>query len=190
MKHRILAVLAITVGCSLMAVLAIRQRLSDRHRQTQERPSQRAPDAVRDIQPLADLDDNVRIVDVQLAPEVPATGNAREVTYRRVPAGMRLISIDVMYDPSERLRPHDRVDLLLTTEQVTEENELRTRTRTLVRFLEVFALENETGAGGDVPPGPRVVHLLATREEVDRIRQGEREGVFYLVGRRPTDEST
>lgn len=186
MKPRLLAVLAITVGCSLAAMLAIRHSLPNG--QMQETPSNAAPVAGTDNQPAADGSGGVHVVEVQLVEEVGATADAGEVTRRKVPAGMRLISIDVMPFYVEYLRPGDVVDLLVTTQELQEEDKVRTRIRTLVEFLEVFAIEELTADSDDAPPETRVVHLLARQEEVDRIRRAERDGVFCVVGRHPTDE--
>lgn len=177
MKPKTLVLMAVAIGCGLVAMLGIQQAMQG----GQSHESQKIPVlvATTEIQAGVELtDQNVQFVEmsVESVPDDAVTsreqyaersllypvtaddiirmsklGNKGEFTQStQIPEGMRVISISVndTHTLSGLLRPGDRVDLLVTFQARSARGNMTTKTKTLLEYVEVFATDNRTISDG------------------------------------------
>lgn len=177
MKPKTLILLAVAVGCGLVAMLGIQQAMQGG--QSGAAPKVTVLVATANIVPGAELTDQVVAFQEMPADAVPVDavtspdqyadralilgvvagdiirqsklGNKGEFTRsRQIPDGMRVISIAVndTHTVSGMLRPGDRIDLLVTFSARSARGVMVTKTKTLLEYVEVFATDNRTVSDG------------------------------------------
>jgi pilus assembly protein CpaB len=177
MKPKTLILLAVAVGCGLVAMLGIQQAMQGG--QGGGSPKVSVLVAKADIMPGQPLTDEVvgfSDVPADAAPEDAVTtpeqyaeraltfgvvsgdiirqsklGNPGEFTRSNlIQPGMRAISIAVndTHTLSGMLRPGDRIDLLVTFQVRNIRGVMTTKTKTLLEYVEVFATDNRTVSDG------------------------------------------
>jgi pilus assembly protein CpaB len=177
MKPKTLILLAVAVGCGLVAMLGIQQAMQGG--QAGGTPKVTVLVAKADIMPGQPLTEEVvgfEEVPKDAAPEDAVTapeqyaeraltfgvvsgdiirqsklGNPGEFTRSNlIPSGMRAISIAVndTHTLSGMLRPGDRIDLLVTFQVRNIRGVMTTKTKTLLEYVEVFATDNRTVSDG------------------------------------------
>lgn len=177
MKPKTLVLMAVAVGCGLVAMLGIQQAMQGG--QTHASPKIRVLVAKTDIQPGVELtEENVQFAEMapEAVPEDAVTtreqfeeraltygvvaqdiirtsklGNKGEFTQStQIKPGMRVISISVndTHTLSGLLRPGDRVDLLVTYQSRSARGTMTSKTKTLLEYVEVFATDDRTISDG------------------------------------------
>lgn len=177
MKPKTLVLMAVAIGCGLVAMLGIQQAMQGG--QAKESPRIQVLTAMVDIQPGVELTpDIVHFVEMPAdsVPEDAVTsheqyqeralkfavmsddvirmsklGNRGEFTQStQITPGMRVISISVndTHTLSGLLRPGDRVDLLVTFQARNARGVMTTKTKTLLEYVEVFATDDHTVSDG------------------------------------------
>jgi pilus assembly protein CpaB len=177
MKPKTLILLAVAVGCGLVAMLGIQQAMQGG--QGGGSPKVSVLVAKSDIQPGIELTDElVGFTDMpsEAVPEDAVTAPdqyvERGLTYgvvtgdiirqsklgkpgeftrsQQIAPGMRVVAISVndTQTVSGMMRPGDRVDLSVTFQIRDARGVMTTRTKTLLEYVEVFATDNRTVSDG------------------------------------------
>lgn len=177
MKPKTLILLAVAVGCGLVAMLGIQQAMQGG--QGGGSPKVSVLVAKSDIQPGVELTDELVGFSEMAAEAVPEDAVTapdqyadRGLTYgvvtgdiirqsklgkpgeftrsQQIPAGMRVVSIPVndTQTVGGMMRPGDRVDLSVTFQVRNARGIMTTRTKTLLEYVEVFATDNRTVSDG------------------------------------------
>jgi len=178
MKNQSLILLVVAVGCGLVAMLGVKQVISQQPTDTAE--TVQVLSAIAEIQPGTALDDlNTKFVEMAVA-SVPegAVTDIKEVDQRylnvpvmpgdwilktkltesrgaeaSIPEGMGIVTIpvDATTSHSGMLLPGNRIDLLLTFSDSSSGESVQ-KTITVLQFVEVFAVDNRVygiDKGGD-----------------------------------------
>ncbi len=222
MKPKTLVLLAVAVGCGLVAMLGIQQAMQGG--QSGGTPKVRVLVALRDIPPGIELTEEMigfKELPVDAVPEDAVTsieqyeersltfaaatddiirqsklGERGEFTHsRQIPPGMRVISINVneTHTLSGMLSPGDRIDVLVTFKARDVRGRMSTKTKTLLEYIEVFAMANRTvnDAGTkQQEQKTKVVSLLVSPEQVSYIKLAESKGDLALSWRNPDDNES
>ena len=121
-----------------------------------------------------------------------------------IPNGYRVVSLSVDEEDSfsSMLTPGDRVDVLVTFNQnVLDESGRRMsvqKSKTLLEYLEIFAVDNRTFGGGGVVADEEAdagiqkashVHLLANPEEAKLFTLAKEKAKLHLAWRSRTDDA-
>lgn len=177
MKPKTLILLAVAVGCGLVAMLGIQQAMQGG--QGGGTPKVNVLVAKSDIAPGVELTDElVGFTDMpaEAVPEDAVTApdqyEERGLTYgvvtgdiirqsklgkkgeftrsQQIPQGMRVVAISVndTQTVSGMMRPGDRVDLSVTFQVRNSRGVMTTKTKTLLEYVEVFATDNRTASDG------------------------------------------
>lgn len=177
MRMKTVALLAVAVGCGLVAMLGVRQAMHARQSGEQEQKVSVLV-AVTEIPvgtPLTPENVTFRDVAVSLVPEGVVTSPEQYaersalvpiqpsdfITLAKltepgvqgrsvqIPPGMRVVSVKVndTQTHSNMLAPGDRVDLLVTYSSRSQRG-MTTKTKTLLEYVEVFATGNKTVTDG------------------------------------------
>jgi pilus assembly protein CpaB len=177
MKLKTILLLAVAVGCGLVAMLGVQQSMNGRSRAEAE-PKVSVLMAVTDIAVGQVLTpDNVTFRDVDMD-TAPANAVLKEEEYKNrsatvailandfitlpklsepgisgpsvaIPPGMRVVTVPVNDTTSHSgmMAPGDRVDVLVTYQSRTQRGQT-TQTKVLLEFIEVFATGNKTVSDG------------------------------------------
>lgn len=177
MKPKTLILLAVAVGCGLVAMLGIQQAMQGGRGGGVPKVSVLV--AKSDIAPGVELTDELvgfSEMSAEAVPEDAVTApdqfEERALTYgvasgdvirqsklgkkgeftqsRQIPEGMRVVAISVndTQTVSGMMRPGDRVDLSVTFQVRNGRGVMTTRTKTLLEYVEVFATDNRTASDG------------------------------------------
>jgi len=177
MKPKTLILLAVAVGCGLVAMLGIQQAMQGG--QGGGTPKVSVLVAKSDIQPGIELTEELvgfNEMSAEAVPEDAVTAPdqyaERSLSYpvvagdiirqsklgkpgeftrsNQIPAGMRVVAISVndTQTVSGMMRPGDRVDLAVTFQVRNARGVMTTRTKTLLEYVEVFATDNRTVSDG------------------------------------------
>lgn len=189
MKLKPLILLALALGCGLVAMLGVRQMMANRETQPQQEMV-KVLVAVTDINPGVKLDEtNVAFKDwpkdqvpagaVTTAEEydkraLKVSGFMGEVILQAklgekdnygvstsIPKGMRVVSVPVNNTSihSGMVRPGDRVDVICTYKVNTKAGQI-SRTKTILEYMEVFAMDRSRQVdSSDSAKGAKVENL-------------------------------
>jgi pilus assembly protein CpaB len=104
-----------------------------------------------------------------------------------IPAGMRAMSVpvDEVADIAGFVQPHTRVDVLVAVSGGA--NDAPPFSRIVVQNVEVLAVAQEIEQTKDEPTVVKVVTLLVTPEEAEKLALASREGTLRLAMRNYTD---
>ncbi len=104
-----------------------------------------------------------------------------------IPAGMRAMSVpvDEVADIAGFVQPHARVDVLVAVSGGT--NDAPPFSRMVVQNVEVLAVAQEIERTKDEPTVVKVVTLLVTPEEAEKLALASREGTLRLAMRNYAD---
>jgi pilus assembly protein CpaB len=105
-----------------------------------------------------------------------------------IPNGMRAISVpvDEVSDIAGFVLPHTRVDLLVSV--ASQQNGNQPFSKIVLQNVEVLAIAQEVGSGnGDKPEVVRVVTLLVTPEQAERVNLASHEGALRMAMRNYED---
>ncbi len=110
-----------------------------------------------------------------------------------IPMGMRVATITVNdeHTSSGLLSPGDRVDVLVTFRGKGNNNGIVSKTKTLLEYIEVFAMDAKTATkleNGKESGKAKNVSLLLTPEQVTFIRLAENKGALSLSWRHRLDD--
>ncbi|MEX1097776.1 MAG: Flp pilus assembly protein CpaB [Planctomycetales bacterium] len=216
MKFKSVLLLAVAVGCGLVAMLGVRQLLA--------KPGDKSTQAVFvakvEIEPGFPLDEtNVgeKEMPIDLVPEGAATdweqivdrslkqgafpddvitvaklgdkgqGNASA----KIPKGWRVVTVpvDLTKTHSGLILPGDRVDLQLTYKTPTLDAGMVTHTKTFLEFVEVFATDSVRSVDktSDAEIKSKNISLLVTPEQANLVQLAQSEGQVNLVLRNKDD---
>jgi pilus assembly protein CpaB len=105
-----------------------------------------------------------------------------------IPPGMRAMSVpvDEVSDISGFVLPRTRVDVLATISNAG--NDFPSFSRIVLQDVEVLAVAQEIEGSKDVPISVKVVTLLVTPEQAERLALASREGVLRLAMRNYGDQ--
>lgn len=203
MKNQSVILLVVAVGCGLVAMLGVKQAISQKPVETEE--SVKVLQAMADIAPGTPLDEmNTQFVDMpasrvpdgavttkeefeERALTIPAvTGDwilksklgekGQFGAVNNIPAGMVIVTIpvDATQSHSGMLRPGNRIDLLLTYADVTTGISVQ-KTITVLEFVEVFAVDNRVaGTNKEGDALAKNITLLVTPEQGKAVTLAQR----------------
>jgi pilus assembly protein CpaB len=222
MRPKSLLLLALALGCGLIASIGISQ-VMDRKDDSQTYETEEIyvakhdinvgdeitaesvnleawpadkihPDAIRELESVVgrrpatklykgDQVHEAKLIDVN-APSAPAF---------TIPPGMRVVNVkvDAVTGAAGLLRPGDRVDVQLFVTANPGAGIPKTETRTIMKDLQVFAVDQhinrrvEDTEGGNVA---RTIGLLVTPEQADKITLASNLGSLRLIMRHPDDK--
>jgi pilus assembly protein CpaB len=114
-------------------------------------------------------------------------GKAGGVLPFLIPEGMRAMSIPVtpVSDMSGMILPHNRVDVLVTSNGAGGSND---RTRIVLQNVEVLAVQTVLESTGNEPQHAEVVTLLVTPNDAERLAAAIRLGTLQLAMRSYGDQ--
>lgn len=203
MKNQPVILLVVAVGCGLVAMLGVKQAISQKSDQAEE--TVKVLQAMSDIAPGTPLDEmNTQFVDVAAStvPEgavlskeeyedraltIPAmTGDwilksklgeeGQFGAVNNIPPGMVVVTIpvDATQSHSGMLRPGNRIDLLLTYADVTTGISIQ-KTITVLEFVEVFAVDNRVyGTNKEGDAQAKNITLLVSPEQGKAVTLAQR----------------
>jgi pilus assembly protein CpaB len=107
-----------------------------------------------------------------------------------IPAGMRAMSVpvDEVADIAGFVQPHTRVDVLVAVSGGSSDTP--PFSRIVVQNVEVLAVAQEIARAKDEPTVVKVVTLLVTPEDAEKLALASREGTLRLAMRAYTDNKT
>jgi pilus assembly protein CpaB len=128
-----------------------------------------------------------------LIPQLGAKGQFG--TSLQIPEGMRLATLKV--DPtmihSGIMKPGDRVDVVLTYQISRRGNVPDIKTRTILQFVQVFAMGNQMVgtevAAEDTPKEVKSVSLLVSPVQAELLKYAEKKGTLHLTLRSTLDKA-
>jgi pilus assembly protein CpaB len=203
MKNQPVILLVVAVGCGLVAMLGVKQAISQKSAPVEE--AVKVLQASADIAPGVPLDDlNTVFVDVP-ASAVPEGAVLSKAEYEErsltipvmsgdwilqsklgekgqfgavnnIPPGMVVVTIpvDATQSHSGMLRPGNRMDLLLTYPDITTGVSVQ-KTITVLEFVEVFAVDNRVfGTNKDGDAQAKNISVLVTPEQGKAITLAQR----------------
>lgn len=216
MKNQSLILLVVAVGCGLVAMLGVKQVISQQPTETAETVP--VLSAIAEIQPGTALDDlNTKFVEMAVA-SVPegAVTDIKEVDQRylkvpvmpgdwilkikltesrgaeaSIPEGMGIVTIpvDATTSHSGMLLPGNRIDLLLTFSD-SSSGETVQKTITVLQFVEVFAVDNRVygiDKGGDAQA--KNITLLVAPEQGKAVTLAGKVGALSTMMRARSGEN-
>jgi pilus assembly protein CpaB len=111
-----------------------------------------------------------------------------------IPQGMRIVSVPVNSTMihSGIMKPGDRVDLVLTYEVVKRGSGRHFLTRTILQYIQVYALGDqrlgsEAAEAGSIPKDVKNVSLMVTQKQAELIQFALRLGTLHLTLRSTLD---
>lgn len=222
MRPKTLILFIVAIGCGLVASIGVSQymekaksnagsavetakiyvataeisqgeRLDAKNVRLEEWPKDRIPEgAVTDLKELEEKFPRTRLFKGEPILQAKLSDMMDGNLPQTIPAGYRVIAVKVDETTSGGglLRPGDRVDLVVFLRKSAEIAE--TGTRTILRDVNVFAVQGETerqvdkqGAAREV----RTVSLLVTPKQVESVTLAKEVGVLSLTLRRPGDST-
>ncbi len=210
MKNQSLILLVVAVGCGLVAMLGVKQVISQKPTETVQ--TVKVLSAIAEIQPGTPLDElNTKFVDmaVDTVPE-GAVIDIKEIDQRylkvpvmagdwilkekltesrgaeaSIPEGMATVTIpvDATTSHSGMLLPGNRIDLLMTYSD-TSAGEAIQKTITVLQFVEVFAVDNRVygiDKGGDAQA--KNITLLVAPEQGKAVTLAGKVGTLSTMMR-------
>jgi len=110
-----------------------------------------------------------------------------------IPPGMRVIGIPVddSHTISGLIRPGDRVDVLVTYQGRGERGVPVSRTKTLLEYVEVFGMDDQTASKMDHKEKgvhAKIASLIVTPEQAGYVILAQRKGSLALSWRRRSDD--
>lgn len=220
MKNQSLILLVVAVGCGLVAMLGVKQVISQKPAEVEE--TAKVLSAAAEIQPGERLTDlNTKFVEISLSsvPEgaVLAMSDVEERSLKvpvtpgdwilqskltekgqigaeaSIPPGMATVTIpvDATTSHSGMLRPGHRIDLLLTFIDPSSGSNQQ-KTITVLEFVEVFAVDNRIyGIDKEGDAQAKNITLLVTPEQGKAVTLATKIGGGYLsTMMRARDQST
>ncbi len=114
-------------------------------------------------------------------------GQADAVMPLLIPRGMRAMSVpvDAVSDIAGFVKPHTRVDVLVAISG--NDPNSHPFSKIVLQDVQVLAVAQELGAGKDKPKVVRVVTLLVTPHQAERLTLASRQGTLRLAMRNYTD---
>jgi Flp pilus assembly protein CpaB len=118
------------------------------------------------------------------------SGNASE----RIPEGMQVFAVKVDKESalSGLILPGDRVDVLVFIRGTSGRDTIQTGTRTILRNVSVFAVNDQIGRNTEEDGGSidaKTVSLLVKPQQSERLLLAKQLGTIHLALRKPGDES-
>lgn len=219
MKSQTLILLIVAAGCGLVAMLGVQQVLNKKGEdETQKVQVLQASVDIGLGQELSELNTQFVSVDVETVPEGAVT-DLEQITDRallipvnigdwitekklsapgdrgisvKIPDGMRVATIPV--DPttshSGMLQPGHRVDVMLNYQTKNELKERIQKIRTILQYVEVFAVDNKVyGLNDDGEAGKaKNISLLVTPEQALFLELAKTQGKMSTILRRNGDD--
>ena len=220
MKSKSIVLLAFAGICGLVAMLGVRKALSSKEPAVETVPVLVATTELTAMALLDETNSEFKAVPVTDVPEGAITDRAqyedRSVKIRSlpgdwitesklnpvgvkgasglIPKGMRVVTVGVDQTPSHSgmLTPGNRVDVMLTYLARTEEGSTQ-RTRTVLQFIEIFAVDKLVDGGGNAnlnESNTRNVSVLVTPEHGHLLLLAEKKGDIHLALRSNLDTET
>lgn len=220
MKTKSLVLLAMAMGCGLVAMLGVQQIMSGEKAQPKDTVAVLV--AKQDIAPGIKLDpaqvsfeDWPREQVPQGAVVDPAQFEDRALKVRAFPGdvilqaklgekgeygastsiqkGLRVVTVPVNMTTvhSGMIRPGDRVDVLVTYTIRAPGKPETTRTKTVLEYIEVFAIDRiREGEGGEASKGAKAENLsvLVTPEQAHVLMLAANRGKLQMALRNSTDD--
>ena len=119
-------------------------------------------------------------------------GGADAITpSHQIPAGQRIatVSVNATTSHSGLIRPTDRVDVICSYKMQDSERRQSTRVKTILEFIEVFAVDAvRTERDGEVGGAIKNVSLLVSPEQSQLLTAAEQLGELHLSLRNRTDQ--
>ncbi len=117
-------------------------------------------------------------------------GHAGGLIPLMVPKGMRAVSIpvDEVADVSGFVLPYSRVDVLLSSSETHGNSPAVQRSKIIVQNASVLAVAQTVEAKGDAPEIAKIVTLLLTPEEAERVTNASQMGLLRLAIRNYGDQ--
>lgn len=217
MKGKTILLLAVAMGCGLVAMLGVQKALKKDPNASEMVNVLVATSEIPSGMPLDDSNTRFEQFPVTNVPEGAVTrpeeyeeraliGNAvtGEIIMlaklgekgvigasAEIPNGMRVVSVpvDATSTHSGQIAPEDRVDLLVTYKyHDPETREYLSKTRTILEYVKVFSVDNKRERAGD---GTEVVaknvSLLVTPEDAHLVMLAKDKGKLQLALRSKTD---
>lgn len=116
--------------------------------------------------------------------------DARDHPAQQVPPGYRIVSVRVSVETGGAglLRPGDRVDVQLFTKRDPRRGIAETQTRTILKEIRVFAVDQDFRASEQDEASPaRTISLVVTPDQGDKLMLATRLGDINLTIRNPDD---
>lgn len=217
MKNQSLILLVVAVGCGLVAMLGVKQVISQKPVETAE--TVQVLSAITEIQPGTALDEmNTKFVETALT-SVPegAVTDIKDIEHRylkvpvmpgdwilknkltesrgaeaSIPEGMGIVTIpvDATTSHSGMLLPGNRIDLLLTYSDASSGESLQ-KTITVLEYVEVFAVDNRVygiDKGGDAQA--KNITLLVAPEQGKAVTLAGKVGTLSTMMRARGENSS
>jgi pilus assembly protein CpaB len=117
-------------------------------------------------------------------------GKAGAVMPLLIPSGMRAMAVpvDEVADLAGFILPHVRVDVLVALSRPGEGNSQRSVSKVVLQNVEVLAVAQELEGTSSEPKIAKVVTLLVTPDDAERLALASREGTVRLAMRNYTDD--
>jgi pilus assembly protein CpaB len=220
MKSKSIVLLAFAGICGLVAMLGVRKALSSKEPAVETVPVLVATTELAAMTQLDETNSEFKAVPITDVPEGAITDRAqyedRSVKFRSlpgdwltesklnpvgvkgasglIPKGMRVVTVGVNQTTSHSgmLTPGNRVDVMLTYLARTEEGSTQ-RTRTVLQFIEIFAVDKLVDGGGNTnlnESNTRNVSVLVTPEHGHLLLLAEKKGDIHLALRSNLDTET
>lgn len=217
MKFKSVLLLAVAVGCGLVAMLGVRQVLSG----PTEKTTAQVMVAKIEIKPGTPLDETnvgMKEMPIELIPQGAVTSwdqiadrslkhgafpedviteaKLGEKGYAnasaKIPKGWRVVTVpvDLTKTHSGLILPGDRVDLQVTYKTPSYNSGMVTHTKTFLEFIEVFATDNVRSVENtpDAEIKSKNISLLVTPEQANLVQLAQAEGQVHLVLRNKDDQ--
>jgi pilus assembly protein CpaB len=196
MKTKSMVLLAMALGCGLVAMLGVQQILSG---------EKQVKDTVPVLVAKQEIGAGIKLDASQVAFEqwprenVPVGAVTEAAQYEErasttIPKGMRVATIPVNMTTvhSGMIRPGDRIDVLCTyTQKGKKGSHDNSRTKTVLEYIEVFAIDrNREGEGGDAAKGAKAENLsvLVTPEQSQVLMLAANLGKLQMALRNSEDK--
>ena len=217
MKNQSLILLVVAVGCGLVAMLGVKQVISQKPAETAE--TVMVLSAIAEIQPGTALDEmNTKFVETALTsiPEGAVT-DIKEIEHRylkvpvmpgdwilknkltesrgaeaSIPEGMGIVTIpvDATTSHSGMLLPGNRIDLLLTYSDASSGESLQ-KTITVLEYVEVFAVDNRVyGIDKEGDAQAKNITLLVAPEQGKAVTLAGKVGTLSTMMRARGEDSS
>jgi pilus assembly protein CpaB len=170
----------------------IGDQLNEQNIRLEEWPKQRVPEgAISQLDDLQDRFPRTRLYagePILRAKLMDSNDGSKSVD---IPKGFRVVSVKVSMESSVSglVQPGDRVDLMVLLKKSNEVPE--TGTRTILRDVNIFAVDSETERNVDADGSSsvlRTVSLLVKPDQAETITLASGLGSLFLTLRRPDDD--
>ncbi len=218
MRVKTILLLAVAVGCGLVAMLGVQQAMKGGGAPEEEKVTVLV--ATSDISVGTEITPELVAFRKMAIANVPETAIVKEEQYQKraaivplfandmittnklgevgaigtaitIPKGMRVVSVPVndTQTHSGMLSPGDRVDVSVTYQIRTARGQT-TKTKTLLEYISVFATGSKTASDttSDNEAKVKNISVLVTPEQANYLNLALKKGTLALVWRHPADD--